>query len=213
MKIAIVTGNYKGLGKAISEALPAMGYAAPSLVRSADYDLKEADNCKRLVEDTIAKHGRLDLLVNNIGNYIHKNITELSIEEWKEMQDSNLNSAFYMTKFALAHLRKTKGRILNIGYAGVQEWRTYPNTTAYQAAKAGLLVMTRGFAKSEAAHGILVNMLSPGHLENTIAPYNLENIPVGRLAKLEDAVLAAKFLITTDYVTGQNIEVAGGWGL
>ncbi len=215
-KIAIVTGNHKGLGKAISEALIEHGYEQPLVVRSSDYDLRTAEAAERLVNDTITKYGRLDLLINNVGDFIHKDIGELSIEEWQEMINSNLNSAFYVCHYALPHLRQLHSlpkHILNIGYAGMEHFRTYPSTTAYQAAKAGLLVLTKGLAKAEGANNILVNMLSPGHMENSIAPYNLDNISLGRLATLEEASSAAMFLINHSYITGQNLEVAGGWGL
>ncbi len=259
-KIAIVTGNYKGLGKAISELLPSLGYEAPLVIRRADYDLCDAKAAERLVNDVIAKHGRLDLLVNNVGDFIHKNISDISIAEWHEMMNSNLNSAFFMCHYALPHLRRTAAlessgasdiglgqgicergagvdirvnedaertnntdirqlrslhpaHILNIGYAGAEHFRTYPTTTAYQAAKTGLLVLTKGLAKAEGANNILVNMLSPGHIENTVGPYKLENISLGRLATMAEACSAAELLITHTYLTGQNIELAGGWGL
>jgi 3-oxoacyl-[acyl-carrier protein] reductase len=145
------------------------------------------------------------------------------------MMNSNLNSAFYMCHYALPHLRRhteqisrhpersegssNYSRILNIGYTGAEHFRSYPTTTAYQAAKAGLLTLTKGLAKAEAPNNILVNMLSPGHLENSVGPYNLENIGLGRLATLDEACSVAELLITHTYLTGQNIEVAGGWGL
>jgi len=243
-KIAIVTGNYKGLGKRISETLTEHGYQQPDIIRRSDYDLRQPQAAEKLVNDTINKYGRLDLLVNNVGDFIHKNISDISISEWHEMMHSNLNSAFYMCHYALPHLRTSASslrgvrqhdeaihnakhgdcfaplamtdsysRILNIGYAGAEHFRTYPTTTAYQAAKTGLLVLTKGLAKAEAPNNILVNMLSPGHLENSIAPYNLENIGLGRLGTLDEACSTAMFLINHSYITGQNIEVAGGWGL
>ena len=240
-KIAIVTGNYKGLGKAISEMLPSLGYETPLLIRRANYDLSKPEAAERLVNDVIKQYGRLDLLVNNVGDFIHKEISDINITEWHEMINSNLNSAFYMCHYALPHLRKAAtlepssgasedaeraknadirqlrslhpSHILNIGYAGMEHFRTYTATTAYQAAKTGLLVLTKGLAKAEGKNNILVNILSPGHMENSVAPYKLENISLGRLATLEEACSVAKLLITHSYLTGQNIEVAGGWGL
>ncbi len=251
-KIAIITGNAKGLGKAISEALTGIGFQTPDVIRRSDYDLTKPEAAEKLVKDTITKYGRLDLLVNNVGDFIHKNISDVNITEWHEMMNSNLNSAFYMCHYALPYLRsgystasgakslsphvravslseqsvsdidehnntggtvKNYKHILNIGYAGMEHFRTYPNTTAYQASKAGLLVLSKGLAKAEAANNVLVNMLSPGHMENTIAPYTLENISVGRLATLKEASEAALFLISQNYITGQNLEIAGGWGL
>jgi NAD(P)-dependent dehydrogenase (short-subunit alcohol dehydrogenase family) len=227
-KIAIVTGNYKGLGKAISELLPSLGYESPLVIRRTDYDLCDAKASERLVHDVIAQYGRLDLLVNNVGDFIYKNISDISVTEWHEMMNSNLNSAFYMCHYALPHLRTAAAsrgaseiglrslhptHILNIGYTGAEHFRSYPNTTAYQAAKAGLLTLTKGLAKAEAPNNVLVNMLSPGHLENSVGPYNVESIGLKRLATMAEACSVAELLITHTYLTGQNIEVAGGWGL
>ena len=216
-KVALVTGNYQGLGKAISEILPSLGYEQPDVIRSADYDLTKQDQAEALVADTIAKYGRLDLLVNNVGNYVNANISDYAVEDWHEMFNSNLNSAFYLTRKALPYLREgedeIKGRILNIGFAGTEHLFTCANTTAYQAAKSALLTLTRGLAQAEAPNGVLVNMMSPGHMENTVEPIDTSKVPLGRFASLDEACHAVKFFVETTYATGQNLELSGGWNL
>ena len=212
-KIAIVTGNAKGLGKRISERLVDLGYHVPDTIRSADYDLSEAAAAARLVEDTITKYGRLDLLVNNLGNYVAKSIDDISVTEWQDLIGSNLNASFYLSKFALPHLRKTKGKIINIGFASLENYSPEPNIIAYHTAKMGLLSLTQGLAKAEASQGVLVNMVSPGSMENTVKHNAISKIPLGRLATLDEVTDAVLFLISSDYITGQNLEVAGGWGL
>jgi len=213
-KIAIVTGNYQGLGKAISEYLPSLGYQEPDLIRSAEYNLCSPDACQRLIKNIIDKYGRLDLLVNNVGNYITGYIDDYSIEAWHEMFNSNLNSAFYMMKFALPYLRQTKGKIINLGYCGLNKLSPPPEIFAYQAAKTALLVTTKAIAKAEAANQVTVNMISPGSLENTIEDSSvLEIIPMKRFAELEEAVRLVEFFVKNDYITGQNLEIAGGRAL
>ncbi len=212
-KIAIVTGNARGLGQAISANLLAHGFAQPEIIRSKDYDLTQSESAERLVVDTISKYGRLDLLVNNVGNYIAKSIDDISIEDWQEMMNSNLNSSFYMTKYALPYLRQSHGRIINIGFAALDKFSPAPRVIAYQVAKTGLLTLTKGLAKAEAVNGVLINMISPGHLENTVVNDAIEDIPLGRLGALAEVNQTLNYLLTNDYVTGQNIEVAGGWGL
>lgn len=212
-KIAIITGNNTGLGKAISDQLSKLGFKEPDIIRSKDFDIKKQEDAHRLVDMTLQKYGRIDLLVNNVGNYINKPLSQFSLEEWHEMMDSNLNSAFYLCLLALPELRKTKGRILNIGYASMEKLNPSPNVAAYQIAKTGLLLLTKALAKEEARNGVTVNMLSPGHMENTIDHGFDDKIPLGRLAKLDEAVEAAFFLINSQYITGQNLEIAGGWGL
>lgn len=212
-KVAIVTGNNTGLGRALTERLPEIGFRRPEIVRSSDYDLKYSESARKLVKETVERFGEIDLLINNVGNYINKPISQFSFEEWDEMIASNLNSAFYLSQAALPYLRETKGRILNIGFASMESLDPSVNVTAYQAAKTGLLVMTRGMAKEEAANGVLINMLSPGYMENTVMDPFMPKMPLNRFATLDEAVSAAFFLIQSDYITGQNLELAGGWGL
>lgn len=212
-KIALVTGNAQGLGKELSDWLGAHGYEQPLLVRSADYDLRKPEAAARLFDTVLAQYGRLDLLVNNLGNYVAKYIDEISLAEWHEMMDTNLNSAFYLSQLALPHLRASRGQIVNIGFAGLGKFSPYPNVIAYQAAKAGLLVLTKGMAKAEAEYGVRVNMVSPGSMVNTIKHNAVDKIPMGRLAEFDEVILAIEFVLENNYVTGQNLEVAGGWDL
>ncbi len=215
-KIAIVTGNKQGLGKAITEKLEAEGFEKISLIGFDDYNLKNQAEAEQLIIDTIKKHGRLDLLVNNVGNYINKPINEFKSDEWHELFDSNLHSAFYTSQKALQELRKSKGAILNIGFASIENLEPSLKTAAYEAAKTSLLIYTKALAKAEAANGVKINMLSPGYLENSVDHPQVgikKGIPMGRLASLEEASELAWFLINSEYITGQNIELAGGWGL
>ena len=212
-KIAIVTGNNVGLGRALTERLCEIGYKTPEIIRSQEYDLKDPEAAARLVKNVYERYGSIDLLVNNVGNYINKPISQFSFSEWREMIDSNLNSAFYLSQRALPYLRESQGKILNIGYASMEKLDPSINVTAYQAAKTGLLVLTRGMAKEEASNGVLINMLSPGYMENTVTDKIMPKMPLGRYASLDEAVDAAFFLITNNYITGQNLELAGGWGL
>lgn len=213
-KIALVTGNFKGLGKAISEKLVEIGYATPLVVRSKDFDLTKVVDCQKLVNSVLEKYGKLDLLINNVGDYERGYVDDFSIESWQHMINSNLNSAFYLSKFALASLRETKGKIINIGFCGLEKLSPPPAVFAYQVAKTGLLTLTKAMAKAEAVSGLTVNMISPGSMENTVEhDSELVRIPMGRFAKLEEVVNVVEFVLANDYLTGQNIEVAGGRAL
>lgn len=213
-KIAIVTGNFKGLGKAVSESLIELGYKEPMLIRSKDFDLTKVNDCQKLVNLVLEKYGRIDLLINNIGDYERGYIDECSIESWQRMFDSNLNSAFYMSKFALSSLRYSKGKIINIGFCGLAKLSPPAELLAYQIAKTGLLALTKAMAKAEAINGLTVNMISPGSMENTVElDTELVKIPMARFAELQEVVNAVEFILSNDYVTGQNIEVAGGRAL
>jgi 3-oxoacyl-[acyl-carrier protein] reductase len=213
-KIAIVTGNGRGLGEAISNYLSQNGYKKPEVIRSKDYNLNNYSDCKKLVKNIIERYGHLDLLVNNVGNYITGYIDKFSIEDWHEMMNSNLNSAFYMSKLCLQNIRENKGKIINIGYCGLEKLSPPPDHFAYQIAKTGLLALTKAMAKEEAEHGVTVNMISPGSLENTVESKDvLEKIPMKRFGTLEEAVQIVEFFLNNSYVTGQNIELAGARAL
>ncbi len=211
-KQAIVTGNNKGLGKHLTERLFELNYEKPDLIRSQDFDLSQAASAQALINKHIQAHGTLDLLINNVGNYIAKDFDELELEDWHEMMNSNLNSAFYMCRYALPYLRQTRGCIINIGFAGLQSFSPEPRIIAYQVAKSGLLTLTKGLAKAEAANGVRVNMMSPGSLENTIKHNALNKIPLGRLGTLDEAVDAVFALISNDYISGANLEFSGAAG-
>ncbi len=213
-KVALVTGNHKGLGKAISERLVEMGYEKPLEIRSKDFDLTKSEDCLALVSSVVEKYGRLDLLVNNVGNYKTGYIDDFSIEDWHEMLDSNLNSAFYLSKFAIVELRKVKGKLINIGFCGIGKISPPPEHFAYQIAKTGLLTLTKAMAKAEAASQVTVNMVSPGSMENSVeGKAMLARVPMGRFATLNEVVKAVEFFLANDYITGQNVEIAGARGL
>ncbi|MDD9898354.1 MAG: SDR family oxidoreductase [Candidatus Melainabacteria bacterium] len=207
-KVALITGNSKGLGKAITERLQSEDYIVPS-ISSQDYDLRDP----KQIEKLISEQQQIDLVVNNLGNFVLKSIDDMDFDEWQDMLSTNLSAAWYLSKLALPQLRQSKGSIINIGFAGLESNIPSERIIAYQSCKAGLLTMTRGLAKTEAEYGVRVNMVSPGTMDNSVEHKAMDKIPMDRLASLDEVVDTVCFLIKSDYITGQNIEVAGGWGL
>lgn len=213
-RLALVTGNHVGIGKAISEFLMDNGYEVPMTIRSSDYDLTKQDDCKKLANDFISEYGQIDLLVNNVGNYETGYIDDYSIDSWKEMFSSNTDSVFFMTKYLIKELRKTKGKIINIGFCGLEKLSPPSDHFAYQAAKTATLVLTKAIAKKEAENNVTVNMISPGSMENTIETDNyLSRIPMNRPGTLDELCQIVKLIVENDYLTGQNIEIAGARAL
>lgn len=213
-RLALVTGNYTGIGKAISNFLKQNGYEVPMIVRSSDYNLTKHEGCQRLSKDFITEYGQIDLLVNNVGNYETGYIDDFSVESWKEMFASNTDSAFFMTKYLIQELRKTRGKIINIGFCGLEKFSPPADHFAYQAAKTALLALTKALAKHEATNHLTVNMISPGSMENTVETKDcLKRIPMNRLGTLDELCQIVKLIIENDYLTGQNIEIAGGRAL
>lgn len=233
---ALVTGSAVGVGKAIAVALAKQGYdVAVHYRRSRDQALAVAEEARSfgvnavalaadvtveaearaLVDDAHAVFGRLDVLVNNVGNYYQGSLFELSSETWHDIIESNLHSTFYTCQRALPYLRAAPNgaRIVNLGYAGAELLKARPSIAAYAVAKAGVIMYSKSLALAEASTGVTVNVVSPGVLENSVSfP---EKLPMDRPGTLGEVVGAVLYLVSdaAAYTTGVTIEVAGGWNL
>jgi 3-oxoacyl-[acyl-carrier protein] reductase len=236
MKTALVTGAARGIGKAIALKLAQEGYSiavhynasrddAEALKLKIEAlgvhavtlqaDLRDSSQAQSLVQNAAEALNGLGVLVNNVGNYIKKPLEELTLENWHEMLDSNLNCAFYTCHAALPIMRQQHfGRIVNIGYAGAQNLEARPTILPYAIAKTGVILLTKAIAKAEAHHGITANIVSPGVIENSVSK-PLEQIPMGRLGTLEELSEAVWHFVkpASSYLTGQVLEVAGGFNL
>lgn len=234
---ALVTGSAKGVGKAIALALAHDGYdvavhyrssrmaaeavaaqaaAAGAATAVLSADVRDEDQARSLVADAHTAFGRLDVLINNVGDYHHGPLDEVTGAVWRDMFASNLHSTFYTCQQAVDYLRESPvgGRIINIGYAGAEQVRARPGIAAYGIAKTGVILYSKALAKTLAADGITVNVISPGVLENSVSQ-PVEEIPMGRLGTLDELVGAVRYLLSpaAAYVTGVTIEVAGGWNV
>ena len=239
-RVALVTGAARRLGAAIARHLGERGYATcvhchtshteaeqvAAAIRGAGADawVMQADltveaEVAALFEQVAAKAGRLDVVVNNVGTYQVKPVAELTPADWRYVLDGNLTATFHGCHFALPLLRASApgGRIVNLGYASCGRIVARPRAAHYQLAKTGVLLYTQALAKALAGEGITVNCLSPGHLENSVdLPDDPDTaIPAGRPASEADVLAALDYLLSEGgaYVTGQNLEVAGGFNL
>ncbi len=235
-RVALVTGASRGLGRDLTlavaragadvainylrsrpEALEVAGKARDYGVQAEVFpaDVRDSDAVRKLVAAVIKQFGQLDILVNNVGDYHKKHLLEVEPAEWVSIFESNLHSAFYSSQAVIPVMHQNSwGRILNIGFASSGQVSAEPWITAYHIAKTGLLTLTKSYAAVLASHGITVNMLSPGVLESSESK-PLQEIPAGRLGRHGEMVDIALYLLapTGDYITGTNIEVAGGWRL
>lgn len=236
MKTALVTGAAKGIGKAIVLKLAAEGYSIAVHYHSSQNaalevcgqlealgvravalqaDVRDPTQAQNLVQQAARELGGLGVLVNNVGNYIKKPLSDLELSDWQEMLDSNLNNTFYTCHAALPIMRLQHfGRIVNLGFAGSQNLEARPSILPYVIAKTGVILLTKAIAKAEAKHGITANVVSPGVIENSISQ-PLELIPMGRLGTLKELSDAVWHFVRPEssYITGQVLEVAGGFGL
>ncbi|MEE2791238.1 MAG: SDR family oxidoreductase [Acidobacteriota bacterium] len=235
--VAVVTGGAKRLGRQLCTILAARGYDLVVLYRAsqdeADSLVEEVERMGRQartlavdvsIESEVAsvfasitaKEGRVNLLINNVGNYNPQHVTKLSPAIWDATLAANLSGAFYCCHHAL-RLIPEGGNIVTIGMAGLEGIRANVYGTDYYVSKTGLLVLTRALAAAHAARNIRVNMISPGQLENSIdlpPPDQIsDSVPLGRAGSLRDVTQALEYLLDASYITGINIDVSGGYRL
>jgi len=185
-------------------------------------DVTDPGLVKESIETVVNRFGRLDILVNNVGDFEWKRVMDSTIEEWHSILLSNLYSAFYTSKYALPAMRRQRwGRIINLGAVGAERAFGHAKISAYSAAKAGLVAFSRSLALEEARNGITVNVVNPPITDN--AELSLEEakriadarFPAGRPGTAQDVAAAVKFFASDEaaFITGQVLNVAGGWML
>jgi NAD(P)-dependent dehydrogenase (short-subunit alcohol dehydrogenase family) len=235
-RLALVTGGAKRLGRHLCLTLSRLGFGvivnykssereANELVREIVSGRRYARAVRADVADRVdvaamfatiqQTEGRLDVLVNNVGIYEPEAVKHVTPEDWEECIAANLNGAFFCCYHARPMLEESgAGLIVNIGYAGVDLLPGNPWATPYQVSKTGLLVLTRSLAQGLAPK-VRVNMISPGQLENSVdLPADVASVvPMGRAGTLEDVAGAMKYLLEAGYVSGANLDVAGGYRL
>lgn len=231
--VTLVTGSARGLGLAVARALarrgdrvhvvwrtPGAGTAAlerefPGRTHRAD--LLHADAAHALVRDVLARDARLDHVVHAVGEYVTGPLELATAEQLERMFASNVTSAFHVFGAARAALRGGRGSATFFGTAGLGCARARRETALYAAAKTALLVLVRSWAREEAEHGVRVNQVSPGIVPHAHAAPDThayaERVPLGRAGAPEDVAAAVAFLASgaASHVTGQDLEVAGGW--
>lgn len=236
-RTALVTGSARGIGRALAVALSGEGFNVAVHYRESMGDASDTvRQCKALGVQAVAfqadvtdpRQARklvqqahevftgspLSVLVNNVGNYVNRPLMETTDAEWADMLDSNLTATFATCQEA-AQLMCVAGwgRIINLGYAGARNVLARPGIVPYVIAKAGVLHLSRSFAKVLANNGVSVNVLSPGVLETSVSQ-PLREIPAGRVGTVQELVDAALYFVrASNYVTGQELEVSGGWNL
>lgn len=186
-------------------------------------DVRDEAQCERAVAETVERHGRLDVLVNNAGGIVRqRTVAQLSTAQWQEMLDVNLNGTFYLCRAALPHLARSRGNIVNVSsYAGLVG---FPGSAAYCAAKGAVVQLTRAMALDHAPEGIRVNCVCPGSVNTPMIAAAWERHgpgaeqlwsekhPLGRIAEAEEVAEAIYWLASeaASFVTGAALPVDGG---
>jgi 3-oxoacyl-[acyl-carrier protein] reductase len=235
-RVAIVTGGARNIGRAIALDL-AEGGAHIALVGRADMkgirstvaeieakghkalaiqaDVTSESDVHRMIDETLARFGRLDILVNNAGIRPEAAIEDLTLQAWREVMAVSLDGAFLCVKAALAALEKSKGTIINIG--GSTAYMGAIHRAHVVAAKAGLDGLTKALAVELAPRGITANLVAPGMIVTVregVEPQHRKarTVLAGRRGRPEDVSAMVRFLAGPKgrYLTGQTIHVSGG---
>lgn len=238
LKQALVTGSATGIGRAIALDLAQQGFdvafhynrnqqAAKQAAQEAQTygvkaitlqaDITDSDRAQSLVDQAADRLGGLSVMINNVGNFLQRKTSEVSLEEWHEILNSNLNSTFYTTRTAIPYLKAAGGgRIINFACASAQNVLARNLDTPYMIAKTGIIIYTKSLAVELIPDQITANIIAPGVVENSVGLEGvIPRLPSKRPATLQEITNAVRFLIapTADYITGQVLEVSGGWKL
>jgi NAD(P)-dependent dehydrogenase (short-subunit alcohol dehydrogenase family) len=243
-KIALITGASKGLGRAMAVALSAEGASLALVSRDREKldsvaaeiraanpesearvfvaDVSSETDVERLRGEVTAAFPRVDILINNAGINIRKNLVDFTLEEWSSVQNTNVTAVFLMCRAFVPVMKGAGyGRILNM--TSIMSHVSMPMRTAYSTSKFALLGMTKALALELAPDGITVNGISPGPFATEMNLPLLQNeevnrqfvskIPVGRWGKVEEIGQLAAYLCSEDagFITGTDILIDGGW--
>ncbi len=181
-------------------------------------DLTDPVQARDMVTETIRHLGAIDVLINVVGPFVYKDILEVTPEQWRSDIDLNLNSCFNTTHYALDELRRRRGQIVNFAFSGVENIKAWPMSTAYCAAKTGVLALSKSLAVALAPHQVRVNTICPGLTEDdeigaAERQEMASQIPAGRPVYPNEIGAAARWLIwdSPPAMTGAVLSVSGGW--
>jgi 2-deoxy-D-gluconate 3-dehydrogenase len=242
-RVAVITGGNAGIGFGIAKGLAAAGAVIVVAGRRAEKNLEAAwaieafnvntaalevdvckeESCRSMVESTVKRFGRIDILVNNSGITIRKQPEAYTLAEWNKVIDTNLTGAFLCAHAAYPHMKNGgSGKIVNIGSMLSIFGASF--AAAYAASKGGIVQMTKALACAWAKDNIQVNAILPGWIDTPLTQSAREEVPglnervlartpAGRWGEPEDLAGIAVFLASSasDFITGAAIPVDGGY--
>lgn len=240
-KVAIITGAGAGIGEATAKLFAKQGaiVVCNSLSKSADdvvneikkeggnalfvqADVSIENEAKKIVDKTIQNFGRLDILFNNAGIVLPGSVDTISTEDWEKTMDVNVKGIYFISKYSIPFLKKTKGTIVNnsssVAFTGVKD------RVAYTASKGAVLSMTRAMAADYIEDGIRVNAVCPGTTKTPSLVRRLEKFEnpekakrdfiarqkMGRLGTPEEIAEGVLFLVRNEFTTGASLSIDGG---
>ena len=240
-KSAIITGASRGIGKAIAIQLAKDGYNVAISYQNSGESAKEVQkeceefgvkaiivkgdlslekDCENLINAAMSEFGRVDILVNNAGITKDNLILKMNLEDFMQVIQTNLVSAFNCSRFVSKIMVKQRsGKIINI--SSVSGLYGNAGQANYSSAKAGLIGLTKTLAKELSKRNISVNAIAPGFINTDMVGKFLKEfideaskkIPLGKIGNTQDIAKTVSFLADSDYITGQVIVVDGGLSL
>ncbi len=241
-RVALITGGSRGLGRAMAYALAEGGARIALVARDAEalqisaagvrergseaetfvVDVTNEAEVEKLQQDVLARFGQLDILINNAGINIRKQVQEFTLEEWNRVMATNLTSAFLLSRAFVPQMKgRGYGRIINM--TSIMSHVSIAGRTAYSSSKAALLGFTKALALELVQDGITVVGISPGPFgtemntplmnDPVLNAQFLSKIPAGRWGKVEEIGQLALFLCSdaAGFITGTDILIDGGW--
>jgi NAD(P)-dependent dehydrogenase (short-subunit alcohol dehydrogenase family) len=245
-RVAIITGSASGIGRASAKEFAKEGAqvvvadinhggaqetaiqieAAGGRALAVAMDVSDPQSVEALIAKTVQSFGKIDILFNNAAIQINKTVEDTTFEEWNREMAVNLGGVFLCSKFAIPHLRNTKGCIVNM--ASVNGFFVEPMCAGYCATKGGIIALTKAMAIDHGKEGIRVNCICPGYIDSGLAWEYFEAQPnpaearkvaaklhaLWRIGEPEEVGRVAVFLASHDasFLTGASVTVSGGFG-
>jgi 3-oxoacyl-[acyl-carrier protein] reductase len=238
-KVALITGGSRGIGAAVARRFAAagihvaIGYQACSdmaaslaadITRAGGQcttvqgDIADADAAERIATDTVARFGRIDILVNCAGIGPYRPMGAMDAAFIRAILDANVLGTVLITQAVLPHLTAPGGRIIN--FSSALAFRPIPTSSVYSASKAAVVTLTHAWSKELGPRGITVNAVAPGVIETEMTTTILAergagivaSTPLGRIGQTGDIAGIALFLCSADagWITGRTIVADGG---
>ena len=237
-RLTLVTGASRGIGRVTARRLAEAGATVLAAARGdhaqdtvneitksggrgevVSLDVSDPENVEQVLKEVIARHGGIEILVNNAGITRDQLMLRMKQDDWEAVVSTNLTGAFTCTRVVLRSMLKGRfGRIINISSVVGQMGNV--GQTNYAASKAGLIGFTKSLAREVAPRGITANVIAPGLIETDMTQALTEDmrgewesrVPLGRLGSPNDVAAAVCFLASDEasYITGQVLSVNGG---